>query len=132
MGVIDSEVVGNARDGAMHLTTTQVFGADDLARRRLDERWAGEEDVALPADDDALVRHGGDVGAARRAGAHDDGDLGDALGGHAGLVVEDAAEVVLVGEDVGLVGEVGAAAVDEVDASVRFQLDTGCLLSTLV
>jgi hypothetical protein len=43
--------------------------------------------------------------------------LGDALGGHAGLVVEDAAEVVLVGENVGLVGEVGAAAVDEVDAA---------------
>lgn len=32
------------------------------------------------------------------------------------MVVEDAAEVVTVGEDVGLVREVGAAGVDKVDA----------------
>ena len=32
------------------------------------------------------------------------------------LVVEDTTEVVAVREDVGLVGEVGAAGVDEVDA----------------
>lgn len=38
---------------------------------------------------------------------------------HARLVVEDAAEVVTVREDVGLVGEVGAAGVDEVDTAVR-------------
>lgn len=45
--------------------------------------------------------------------------MGDGKGrrGHtSSLVVEDAAEVVTVGEDIGLVGEVGAAGVDEVDA----------------
>ena len=36
------------------------------------------------------------------------------------LVVEDATEVVAVGEDVGLVGEIGAAGVDEVDAGEAF------------
>ncbi len=57
-----------------------------------------------------LVGHGGHVGAARRAGAHDDRDLRDAGGRHAGLVEEDAAEMVAVGEHLVLVRQVGAAA----------------------
>lgn len=118
VGVVDGEVVGDARDGRVHLAAAEILVGDDLARGGLDQRRAGQEDVALLLDDDALVAHGRHVGAAGGAGAHDDGDLGDALRGHARLVVEDAAEVVLVGEDVGLVGEVGAAAVDEVDAAV--------------
>ena len=48
--------------------------------------------------------------------AHDQRDLRDAGRGHPGLVVEDAAEVVAVGEDVGLERQERAAAVDEVDA----------------
>lgn len=104
VGVVDGEVVGDARDGRMHLAAAEILVGDDLAGGGLDEGRTREEDVALLLNDDALVAHGGHVGAAGGAGAHDDGDLGDALGGHAGLVVEDAAEVVLVGEDVGLVG----------------------------
>ena len=53
-------------------------------------------------DDDALVGHGGDVGAPSRAGSHDYGNLSDALGGHVGLVEEDAAEMISVGEYFGL------------------------------
>ena len=45
-----------------------------------------------------------------------DGDLRDALGRHARLVEEDAAEVVAVGEDLGLQRQERAARVDEVDA----------------
>lgn len=44
-------------------------------RRRLHQRGAAQEDGAGPADDDALVGHGGHVRAARRAGAEDDGHL---------------------------------------------------------
>lgn len=116
VGVVDGEVVGHARDLAVELAAAEVFGGHDLAGCGFDERRAGQEDVALLLDDDALVAHRGDVGAAGGAGAHDDADLGDAHAGHLGLVVEDAAEVVDVGEDVGLVGEVGAPRVDEVDA----------------
>src|SRR6202008_4922894 len=43
------------------------------------------------------------IGAPGRARAHEAGDLGDARGAHPGLVGEDAAEVVAVGEDLGLV-----------------------------
>ena len=58
----------------------------------------------------------GHVGAAGRARAHHDGDLRDALGRHARLVEEDAAEVLAVGEDLGLQRQERAARVDEVDA----------------
>ena len=58
----------------------------------------------------------GNVGAARRAGAHDDGDLRDAGGRHGGLVVEDAPEVLAVGKHLGLQRQEGAAGVDEIDA----------------
>ena len=38
-------------------------------------------------------------------------------GGHASLVVEDTTKVIAVGEDVGLVRQVGTATVNEVDAA---------------
>ena len=43
-------------------------------------------------------------------------DLGDALGGEAGLVVEDAPEVLPVGEDLRLQGQEGPARIHQVDA----------------
>jgi hypothetical protein len=101
----------------MHLTTAKLFVADDLTSGGLDKRRSGKEDVTLLLDDDGLVTHGGDVGTAGGARTHDDGDLRNTLGTHAGLVVEDATEVVLVGEDIGLVRQIGATAVDEVDAA---------------
>src|SRR5690606_21973084 len=89
---------------------------DHFAGGGFDQRRAGQEDGALVAHDDGFIGHGGHVGAAGGAQAHDDGDLGDVVGAHAGLVVEDAAEVVSVGEDVVLAWQVGAAGVDQVDA----------------
>ena len=100
----------------MDVAAAQVFGADHFAGRGLHQRRAAEEDRALFLDDDRLVAHRRHVGAARGAGAHDDGDLRDALGRQIRLVVEDAAEVVAVGEHVVLVRQVGAARVDQVDA----------------
>ena len=67
-------------------------------------------------DDDRLVRHRRHVRAAGRARAHHDGDLRDALGRHARLVEEDAAEVLAIGKDLGLQRQERAAGVDEVDA----------------
>ena len=90
--------------------------ADILAGRGLHERRAAEEDRAGAPDDDRLVAHRRDVGAAGRARAHHQGDLRDPGGGHPGLVVEDPAEVVAVREDVGLERQERAAAVDEVHA----------------
>ncbi len=68
------------------------------------------------AHDDALVGHGRYVGASGSAAAEHNADLGDSFRRHAGLVVEDATEVVAVGEDLVLQRQVGAARVDQVDA----------------
>ena len=100
----------------MDVGAAELLGGHLLAGGRLHERRAADEDRAGAADDDRLVRHGRHVGAAGRARAHHDGDLRDALRGHAGLVVEDPAEVVAVGEDLVLQRQEGAARVDEVDA----------------
>ena len=62
-----------------------------------------------------MVGHDGQIGAAGDAHAHDGGDLRDAHGGHARVVAEDAAEVVLVGEDVFLQRQEDAGGVDEIE-----------------
>ena len=100
----------------MDVGAAQILGADDLADGGLHQRRAGEEDRALLAHDHGLVAHRRHIGAARRARAHDHGDLRDALRRHVGLVVEDAAEMVLVGEDLGPLRQVGAAGIDQIEA----------------
>ena len=100
----------------MNVGAAQILGAHHLADRGLHQRRAGQEDRALLAHDDGLVAHRRHVGAAGGARAHDDGDLRDALRRHVGLVVEDAAEVGLVGEHLRPLRQVGAAGIDQVEA----------------
>ena len=109
-------MVGDARAAGVHVGAAELLGGDLLARGRLHERRPADEDRAGAAHDDRLVRHRGHVGAARGARAHDGRDLGDPLGRHARLVVEDPPEVLAVGEHLVLEGEECAAGVDEVDA----------------
>ena len=100
----------------------EFLGTHLLAGRRLHERRAAEVDGPGALDDDGLVAHGGDVGAAGRAHAHDRCQLRDAAGAHHRLVAEDPAEVVAVGEDLGLERQERAPAVHQVHAG---QLATG-------
>ena len=100
----------------MHVGATQLFGRDHFAGRGPHQRRAADEDRSRSLDDDRLVGHRRNVCAAGRARTHDGGDLRDALSRHAGLVIEDAPEVVAIGEDVGLQRQKGAARVDEIDA----------------
>ena len=72
--------------------------------------------MPIPRDDHGLVAHRRDVGAAGGRRAHHERHLRNPGGRHPGLVVEDPAEVIAVGEDVGLERQERAAAVDEVDA----------------
>ena len=97
-------MVGDARAAGVDVGAAQLLRRDLLSRRRLHERRAADEDRAGAPHDHGLVRHGRHVGAAGGARAHHDRDLRDALGGHLRLVVEDPAEVVTVGEDLGLEG----------------------------
>ena len=116
MLVRDRVVVGDARLPRVDVRAAQLLGGHLLTRRSLHERRAADEDRARALDDDRLVAHRGDIRAAGRAGAHDGRDLRDRRRGEPGLVVEDAAEVVAVGEDLGLERQERAAGVDEVDA----------------
>jgi hypothetical protein len=116
VGVVLGQVVGHAGDAGVHVAAAQVFGAHHLAGGGLHQRRAAQEDGALVLDDDGLVAHRRHVGAAGGARAHHHGDLRDALGRHVGLVEEDAAEVVAVGEDLVLLGQEGAAGIHQVDA----------------
>ena len=100
----------------MHVGAAELFRRDDLARCRLHEWRSGEEDRSLAANDDRFVAHRRNVRAARCARAHDDGDLCDARSGQRRLVVEDPAEVLLVGKHIGMRRQIGAAGVDEIDA----------------
>ena len=108
-------VVDDARDVALHERPAQLLVLDPLADRRLHQVRAGEEDRAGALDDVRLVAHDRQVGAAGDARAHDRRHLEDALGGEAGVVVEGAAEVLAVGEDLVLERQEDAGRVDQVD-----------------
>ncbi len=114
--VVDGVVVGDAADARVHVRAAELFGRDDLAGGRLHERRTAQEDRALVFDDDRLVGHRGHVRAAGGARAHHRGDLRDPLRAHARLVVEDAPEMVAVGEHVGLQRQERTTRIDEVDA----------------
>ncbi|ADP95765.1 hypothetical protein HP15_1 [Marinobacter adhaerens HP15] len=109
-------MVGNTGDFTVHVGATQVFGSHYFTGGGFHQRRASQEDGALVTDDDGFIGHGGHVGATGGAQTHYDGDLRDVVGRHAGLVVEDAAEVVTIREDFVLAGQVGAAGIDQVDA----------------
>ena len=100
----------------MDVGAAELLRGHVLAGRRLHERRAADEDRPGALHDHGLVAHRRHVGAAGGARAHHDGDLRDPLRGHARLVVEDPAEVLAVGEDLGLERQERAAGVDEVEA----------------
>ena len=120
--VVHRHVIHHAGAAAVGVGPAEFGGGDHFAGGGLHQGRAGQEDGALalarrtPAHDHRLVAHGRHIGAAGGGQAHDAGDLGDALGAHVRLVVEDAAEVVPVWENLRLVRQVGAAAVHQVDA----------------
>ncbi len=116
MTIVLGEMVGDAGNRRVDFGAAQLFGIDHLAGGRLDQGRAAQEDRALFLDDDALVAHRRDVGAAGGAGAHDHSDLGNIFGAHSRLVVEDSTEVLAVGKHLVLQGQEGATGIDQIDA----------------
>ena len=100
----------------MHVAATQILDRYHLAGGGLHQRRSAQEDGALVPDDDRFVGHGRHVSATGGAGSHDHGDLRDALGGHIGLVEENAAKVVPVGKNLILFWQKRAARVHQIDA----------------
>jgi hypothetical protein len=69
-------VVGDAAHAGVHVGAAEGVRVDDLAGRGLHERRPAEEDAAVPAHDDRVVRERRDVGAARGAVAEDEESWG--------------------------------------------------------
>ena len=116
VGVVLGHVVGDAGLAAVHLGAAELFGGHHLADRRLHQRRTAEEDRALVLHDHRLVRHRRHIGAAGGAGAEHRRDLRNAHRRHLRLVVEDAAEVLAVREDLVLQRQERAAGIDQIDA----------------
>ncbi len=116
MVVVFGEVIRNSAQSRVDIRPAQIFCADIFTCRGFDERRSAEEDRARAFDDDGFVAHRRDVRAARRATAHHRRDLRNLFGGHARLVVEDATEVIEVGEDLVLKRQKCPARIDEIQA----------------
>ena len=106
------EVVGDPRDAAVHLGASQLLLGAVLVDRHLHQRGAAEKDLGPLLHHDDVVGHAGHVGAARRGRAEDEADRRDALGRAACEFAEHAPPGH---EDLGLVGQVGAGRLGEVD-----------------
>ena len=116
VGIVVGQMVGHARQTGVHIAAAQIFGGHNFTNRSFHQRWSAQEDGALVFHDDGFIAHGRHISTARRAAAHDHCDLGNALGAHVGLVVEDAAKVFFIWKHIVLVGQVGPARVHQVDA----------------
>ena len=109
-------MIGDARFARMNIGAAEIFRRDDFAGRRLDERRPRQKDRALPGDDDRLIAHRRDIGAARRAASHHHRNLRNAQSRHPRLIVKNAAEMIAIGKHFVLAWQMGAAAIDEIDA----------------
>src|SRR6266699_570433 len=96
VAVVGRIMIGHPGMPGMHVGAAEILRRDDLAGGGFHQRGTAEEDRALLAHDDGLVRHRRHISAARRARAHHHRDLRDAERGERGLVVEDAAEMLAV------------------------------------
>lgn len=114
--VVVCQVVCHARQPSVYIATAQILCAHHFACCRFDQRRATQKDRALIFDNDGLVAHGRHIGSASRARPHHHGDLRDASRAHVGLVEENAAEMVAIRKHLILVGQIGAARVDQVHA----------------
>ena len=109
--LVGGEVVGQAADARVHVGAAEALVVALLAGRHLDQRRAAEEHLRALVDHHHVVAHAGDVGAAGRRVAEHEGDRRDAHRRQPGEVAE---RLPAGDEDLALVGEVGAARLDEV------------------
>jgi hypothetical protein len=115
MLIIIGNVINHTRATTVSIGSAQIFGGYDLAGRSLNQRRTAQKDRALTPDDDGLIAHGWDIGPACGARAHNAGNLSDPLRAHAGLIEKDAAKMVTVWEDLGLMRQVRPARIDQID-----------------
>ena len=116
MRVVLRQMIDHAGQTRMHVAAAQVFRADHFASRGLHQRRAAEKNRPLVLHDDRLVAHRRHIRAARRARTHHHRDLRNAGRGQVRLVVEDAPEVIAIGEHVVLIRQIRAAGIHQIHA----------------
>ena len=100
----------------MYVRAPQLLGADDFTGGRFYQWRPAEKNRALVFHNNRFVRHGGKVGAAGCARAQHCSNLGNAHGGHTGLVVEGVTEVLAVGKYLFLQRQKGTPGIHQIDA----------------
>ena len=100
----------------MHLGAAERLAVDDFLDRGQDDLRAAEMNAAIAAHHDHFVCERRDVGAAGGAAAEHGRNLRHAAGGHATLIEESGAEMVLSWEHLVLLGQERAAAIHEIEA----------------
>ena len=108
-------VVGHAAHARVDLRSAEILRRDLFSGRGLHERGPAEIDGPGAFHDHVLVGHRRDVRAPGGAHAEHGGDLGDSLGGHDRLVVEDPSEMLPVRKHLRLEREEHAPRVDQID-----------------
>jgi hypothetical protein len=114
--VVLGKMIGYAGFVCVHERPAQILSGHFLARGGFYQRRPAEEDRPRAFDDHRFVAHGRNVCPACRATAHHRRNLRDAQRAHASLIVENASEVIAVGEYFRLQGQKCAPRVHEVDA----------------
>ena len=114
--IVCGQVVDDAGGPGVQVSPAEFLGGDLLAGGGFHQWRTAEEDRALIADDDGLVAHRGNVGTTGGAGSQHRRDLRNARGAEPGLVVEDPAEVLPVGEHLVLLGQESPTRVHQIDA----------------
>ena len=115
MQIVLRQMVRHARQPRVHITTPQIFRADHLAGGCFYQRRAAEENGSLVFDDDGFIAHGRHIRAACGAGSHHHRDLRYALGGHIGLIEEDATEVIAIRKHFILIRQVRTTGVHQIN-----------------
>jgi len=75
MIVIISQMIRDPGNTCMDITTAKILGRNNFARCRLDKWWSSQKNRPLFFDNDIFITHRRDIGPARRAGAHHNGNL---------------------------------------------------------
>ena len=115
VAVVASQVIGDAGFTGMQIPAAEILRGHDLAGSGFHEWRPAEEDRALVLHNHGFIAHRRNVSPTGSTGSEHRRDLCDAGRAHVRLVVEDAAEVVPVGEHLVLTREERAAGVHQVD-----------------
>jgi hypothetical protein len=112
LGIVLRDILAEPRHLTVQVRASKRFVVGVLTDGRLDQRRTGQEDLRAPAHENDIVRKARQIGAARRRGTVNHGDLRNARRREPCLVGEGS---TALDEHFRLVEQVGTAAFDQID-----------------